>query len=522
MPSERDPLLAPPTANEGGKNIKKRSLDDTIERCIGKFGWAQLLQATLASLAWIFDAQQTFVTIFTDVVPTWHCNGDLSSSTCTDVCQLPAEAWGWDTAAHTSVVSEWGLQCAGAVITGLPSTSYFVGCLVGGIALSTFADSSLGRKRMLAFSCCLMNVAAVLTAAASNVWVYSALRFLTGFGRATIGTCALVLSTEVVGRRWRGQVGIIGFICFTFGFLSLPAIAYFNAGSSWRYLYLWTGIPGIIYSVIVYFVAGESPRWLYVRGMKQDFVQTIKNIAPPETRNSITTSFFGSFILDNHDQDQEDQNMGMDLYAALRLLLNKGWALKRLLTVMLVGVGTGMVYYGIPLGVGEMPLNLYLSTTLNALSELPASLTTFLLIDKLKRRSSVLGLGLLSGACCVGCVVFVSEELRWVQIGLEIVAFFNACTAFNVLMIYTLELFPTCVRNSAVSIVRQAMVLGGAISPLLVALGRANRFYSYGVFGLTIGVCCLFVIWLPETMGGEICDTIDEEESKENNGISKV
>ncbi|XP_019196907.1 PREDICTED: organic cation/carnitine transporter 3-like isoform X2 [Ipomoea nil] len=496
---EKNPLLILPTTNDERKNRTKRSLDDTIEVWLGRFSWAQFLQATLANFAWVFDAQQTFVTVFTDLVPTWHCNSTSSSPLCSPaadnnvICELPEEAWAWDAPPQTSVVSEWGLQCAGAVITGLPATSYFVGCLVGGLALSTLADASIGRKKMLAFSCFLMNVAAVVTAAATNVWVYSSLRFLTGFARATIGTCALVLSTEIVGRRWRGQVGIIGFVCFTLGFLSLPAMAYFNAGSSWRYLYLFTGIPGIIYSVIVYLVARESPRWLYLRGLTQDFV-----------------------FSDNQDQGLIDLDEQMDLYSALKLLINKGWALRRLLTVMWVALGIGLVYYGIPLGVGEMPFNLYLSTTLNAVSELPASLVTLLLIDKLRRRSTVVGLGVLSGVCNLGCVVFVGEELKAVQIGLEIVAFFTACTAFNILLIYTLELFPTCVRNSAVAMARQAMVVGGAISPLLVALGRGNRFYSYGVFGLASVLCCLFLVSLPETLGGDLCDTIDEEESKEN------
>nr|GMC47301.1 organic cation/carnitine transporter 3-like [Ipomoea batatas] len=503
---EKNPLLVLPTTNDETKNRTKRSLDDTIEVWLGRFSWAQFLQATLANLAWVFDAHQTFITVFTDLVPTWHCN-NTSSSLCNNICELPKEAWAWDAPPQTSVVSEWGLQCAGAVITGLPATSYFLGCLVGGLALSTFADASIGRKKMLAFSCLVMNVAAVLTAAAPNVWVYSSLRFLTGFARATIGTCALVLSTEIVGRRWRGQVGIIGFVCFTFGFLSLPGMAYFNSGSSWRYLYLWTGIPGIIYSVLVYLVAPESPRWLYVRGKIQDFVETIKTLAPPETRNTI--------FLDNQDQVLELDEQ-MDLYSALKVLISKGWALRRLLTVTWVALGIGLVYYGIPLGVGEMPLNLYLSTTLNAVSELPASLVTLLLIDKLKRRGWVAGLGVVSGVCNLGCVVFVGEELKAVQIGLEIVAFFTACTAFNILLIYTLELFPTCVRNSAVAMARQAMVVGGAISPLLVALGRENRFYSYGVFGLASVVCCLFLVSLPETLGRDLCDTIDEEESKEN------
>lgn len=251
-------------------NRKKSSktLDETIERCIGGFGWAQLLQAILVSLSWVFDAQQTFISVFTDM----------------------------------SAVNEWSLS---SFLNGLPASSFFVGCLIGGLVLSTLADTRLGRKNMLVLSCLVMSVAGTITSISTNIWMYSFLRFLSGFGRATIGTCALVLSTELVGNQWRGQVGIIGFVCFTIGFLSLPIIAFVNKESSWRVLYLWTCLPTILYSILVYFFVCESPRWLYVRGNKEGFVSTLKSIT---TRSSLTLSFFGSFI------DLEDQEHNVSYY----------------------------------------------------------------------------------------------------------------------------------------------------------------------------------------------------------------
>ncbi|KAF9599523.1 hypothetical protein IFM89_038743 [Coptis chinensis] len=190
----------------------------------------------------------------------------------------------------------------------------------------------------------------------------------------------------------------------------------------------------------------------------------------------------------------------------------RGGLFGRLSSVMIVGFGTGMVYYGMPLGLGNLNFNLYLSVTLNALSELPASLITFFLIGKMNRRSAILVFTVVSGVCSIMCVLVVPKEL---QIGVELVSFFSACTAFNVLLIYTLELFPTCIRNSALSMVRQAVVFGGVFAPMLAAAGRVNSFLSYGVFGLVIGCCGFFVISLPETRGGCFCDTMDEQEYKE-------
>ncbi|GFP81663.1 organic cation/carnitine transporter 3 [Phtheirospermum japonicum] len=484
------------------------SLDDAIEHCIGNIGWAQIFQATLISFAWFFDAQQTFISVFTDAEPNWSCthNNSTSCSAASNLCELPGDAWSWDSPATTSIISEWSLQCAGSVITGLPASAFLFGCLVGGFALATLADSSMGRKNLLVFCSMVMSITGVLTAFSNNLWIYTGLRFVSGFGRGTIGTCALVLSTELVGRRWREYIGIVGFSFSTLGFLSLPAIAFSLKDSSWRLVYIWTCVPSLLYSVSVFFLVRESPRWLFIKGRKEEFAETLRSIAGPTDRAGLTQSFFGRCT-----ELEENCSQETDIFSAVRILVEKGWGLRRLAVVMVVGIGVGMVYYGMPLGLGTLSFDLYLSVTLNALSELPSSLVTFLLIGRLNRRGFITGLTLVSGICSVSCVL-----VKWkvMQIGLELVSFFSACAAFGVLMIYSLELFPTCVRNSAVSMVRGALVFGGALSPVLIAAGRKNGLLSYGVFGVTILVCGLFVVFLPETKGKVLCDTMEEEERK--------
>ncbi|KAK8545821.1 hypothetical protein V6N13_067084 [Hibiscus sabdariffa] len=480
-----------------------RSLNETIERCIQDSGWFQIFQAILVSLAWFFDSQQIFISVFTDAEPSWHCTDDSVCNNFSNVCQIPKNSWSWDWPPHASIISEWSLECSTSFITGFPASSFFIGCLVGGLGLATLADSTLGRKNMLLFSCLMMSLSSIVTVFSPNIWIYSALRFLNGFGRATVGTCALVLSTELVGKRWRGQAGVIGFFCFTLGFLSLPVMAYVNRGSSWRILYLWISVPTIVYCILVHFFVHESPRWLFVKGRKEEAVTTLKSMAQCD----LTMSFSNVLI----EQESGNEN----IYSSIWILMNKRWAARRLSALMVTAFGIGMVYYGMPLALGNLSVNLYIGVTLNALFELPASLITFFLIGKINRKDSLLGFTILSGICSVLCVV-MGRIWPSLQIAMELISFFNTCGAFNMSMIYTLELFPTSVRNSALSMVRQALVLGGAFSPMLVAAGRKNNLISFGVFGIAIGFCGLPLIGLPETSGGTICDTMDEEEHKQN------
>ncbi|TXG71389.1 hypothetical protein EZV62_006324 [Acer yangbiense] len=109
---------------------------------------------------------ETIERVFTDVEPTWHCIqlGDEScNSASSDICQLSNNSWSWDFPVHTSIISEWGLECASSLVKGLPALSFFMGCLAGGFILATLADSSLGRKNTLFLSCLIVSLSSLLT-----------------------------------------------------------------------------------------------------------------------------------------------------------------------------------------------------------------------------------------------------------------------------------------------------------------------------------------------------------------------
>ncbi|OMO77882.1 General substrate transporter [Corchorus olitorius] len=490
------------------------SFDEMIEQNLAGFGRLQWIQAILVSLALFFDAQQTFISIFTDAVPTWHCKNildhdhDTSCSSSSDICNLSNTSWSWDGSFDSTIVSEWGLECATSIIIGLPSSSFFMGCLLGGFAFSTLGDSWLGRKNLLFFSCLAMSIFALSSLLSTNIWAYSFLRFACGVFRSSIMTTALVLLMEMVGKRWRGQVGLIPFLFFTLGLLSLPAIAYANKGSSWRVIYVWTSIPAIAYCILGYFFISESPRWLFLQGREIEAMAVLKKFGPVNIADDINYSF----LSDNITLQKEVNKL--DPYASIKELFQKRWALRRLLVAMAVGFGVGMVYYGMLLGVGNLGFDTYLSLTLNGLLDFPANFLTFFLIERCKRTSSILTFAIASGVCSIICGL-VSEH-KGIQFGLELLAFFSSCTAFNLVLIYVTELFPTSVRNSATSMVRQALISGAVFSPLLISAGRNNEFLCYGVFGLVILCCGLFVTCLPETRGMGMFDTLDEQECQDN------
>jgi OCT family organic cation transporter-like MFS transporter 4/5 len=94
-----------------------------------------------------------------------------------------------------------------------------------------------------------------------------------------------------------------------------------------------------------------------------------------------------------------------------------------------------------------------------------------------------------------------------------------ASVAFDVLYVYCVELFPTNVRNFAVSQSRQALMLGASIAPLLVAAGRLSPSLSFLVFGILSIFSGVISWWLPETRNAPLYDTLKQQEEDEKNKV---
>ncbi|KAL4271561.1 hypothetical protein GQ457_13G006270 [Hibiscus cannabinus] len=145
--------------------------------------------------------------MFTDAQPSeWRCksleNASISSSWCMNntgsgskaqpshVCGLAAGNWEWVGGNTTSTVAEWNLICDHKFLAAIPTSLFFIGTILGCVFYGRLADVRLGRKKK-----------------------------------------------QVVGRKWRGQVGQLGFFFFTAGFLSLSLINHLTRGH-WSPIYI--------------------------------------------------------------------------------------------------------------------------------------------------------------------------------------------------------------------------------------------------------------------------------------------
>ncbi|KAI4352031.1 hypothetical protein L6164_006321 [Bauhinia variegata] len=513
------------------------TIDEVIEDYVGAFGLSQMLNVLLVSLAWIFDAHSTLVTIFSDAQPPgWRCktgscpsdhthsSSTHNSASISNVCGLVPGSWEWVNGRTSSTIAEWNLVCDRKFLAAIPASFFFLGSLIGSGVFGHLADSWLGRKRTVFVSCILTSITFLLTSFSPNVWVYALLRFANGFARSGIGISCIVLSTEAVGKKWRGQVSQYGFFLFTVGFLSLPVIAY-PTRTHWRNLYRFLSIPPLSYAVLLLPFVSESPRWFLVRGRSQEALAVLNRLARLNGKASIPNNVtLAKPSATSEIAAAAAEDKGESLWRTK-------WAAKRMAIVMLAGFGVGFVYYGVQLNVENLNISFYITVFINGLMEIPAVFIGSFFMGFSNRRLLFSVSAYIAGIACILCTLFSHKGGRdrgsmaskskapfngnWGQLLVEAIGFLGASLAFDILYGYSVELFPTNVRNFAVSMMRQAVMLGASMAPLLVVVGRLSPSLSYFVFGGLSLFSGVLTLWLPDTRNAPLYETLKQQQEQE-------
>ena len=163
----------------------------------------------------------------------------------------------------------------------------------------------------------------------------------------------------------------------------------------------------------------ESRRWLFMQGRVKDALAVLKRIRSTDHIN--TTSLMEPGTKPNNQKP----------FSSVTILLKKKWAIQRLLVVMILSFGMGLVYSGTFLGVGILGLNIYQITTFNCLLFLASSVLSYLFwIPRCNRRTSLLGFCMICGFSSI-ISTLVSHYQQALQVILELV--------FNILFMYVVE-----------------------------------------------------------------------------------
>ncbi|XP_073126503.1 organic cation/carnitine transporter 4-like [Henckelia pumila] len=508
----RSPLLQPGSA-ASTKQVERLSIDDMLRKYCGEFGRWQLRHFVLTSMAWALEAFHTMVVIFADREPAWRCSAGACSTGVQSVCQLEPGSWEWEGGSGSSTVAEFGLICGQKYKIGLVQALFFAGCMIGAGVFGHLSDSRLGRKGSLLVVCILNAIFGCITALTPNYWTYALLRILTGFSTGGVGLCAFVLATEPVGPTKRGFAGMSTFYFFAGGIAILSGIAYIFR--SWRALYVASSIPSVLFLIIVLPFVSESPRWCLIRGKTERAMETMCEIA--KTNGKDLPAGVVLALDQETNESKTEQESKEAVTGSLLDVLRSPLTRIRLFLAVAINFLCSIVYYGLSLNVVNLGTNLYLNVFLNAAAEMPAFLLTAVLLDRFGRKPLSIGTQWFSGAfCVVGALLNGYGIWKTVRMVCGILGIFGMAGTYNLLFIYTVELFPTVVRNAALGCATQAAQMGAILAPFIVVFGGGIPFLVFGVCGIVGGILAFY---LPETLHKPLYDTMAGMEEGERFGL---
>ncbi|KAG7153823.1 Organic cation transporter protein-like 14 [Homarus americanus] len=390
-------------------------------------------------------------------------------------------------------VQQWDLVCERRVLYSTTQAVMQGGKIVAYPIFGYLIDA-LGR-RPIVLVCVVINIlAGFLVAASPTVEVYILLKLIVSATDAGTYLGIFVFVMETCATKYRAAVGCLVGIPWAIGYMITPGIAYLVR--PWRLL-------------------PKSPRWLITEGRFEEALKIMTKIAKvnrkPLPSDPVVLAAMENIVKQGSREEEEDQtdreatimSRFLAVIKQVVILLTIRQLRLRTLVVFFCWFAASMVYYGIALNATNLSTDPYLYIFLGGLLEVPSYLILWPALVYIGRKKSLVALYLIGAVC-----IFAVMAIMLVYPGGEQVAkvFFSQSgkvaisAAFQVVWMYTAELFPTKYRSLAVGEASFCARLGSISSPYINdILGGYTVWAPAALFGTVSLISAVLSLFLPET-----------------------
>lgn len=309
---------------------------------------------------------------------------------------------------------------------------------------------------------------------------------------------------EMVGPDKRVFCTIVSNIAYSCGLVLLAGIVYIVR--DWRYLTLAVSLP-LLLLFSCFFVLPESPRWLMAVNQPRRAAQILKTIARV---NGLTVVPNFVELVEQRHQRAQGPSQTTASPGILDLFKTKNMCRKTLIITLIwfanTSVYVGLSYYAPALG-GDEIWNFFLAGVV----ELPTYILLWPGLSYCGRRS-ILCISMLSGGiACVTTSVY-SEDTN-IMLILYCIGKMGISSAFVVLPLLASEIYPTVVRGLGMSFSSVIAMIGPIVIPVINHMGQQMLVLPLIIMGSLLIVGGLASLFLPETRGKNLPQTIEESES---------
>ncbi|KAM7537378.1 hypothetical protein Aperf_G00000068915 [Anoplocephala perfoliata] len=449
---------------------------------------------------------------------------DVSTESCTNgYVYEPLE-----TQYPSTIVAEWDLVCENSWKAPFSTTIYMAGMLVGFLA-GGFLSGRLGRKKAIYLATILECASGISVTFAPSYETYVFFRFMLAASCTIKVASTSVIIVEITTASYRSIFSAVSSFAFQCLYRSLHALLAMCI-QKWRYFHLAIMTPGFL-GLFTFLWIPESPRWLVSQNKDKE---ALKVLYKAYKINSIIKGghrmteeeFLQKAGYPNGFEEPSKLKKEFSFRGCLKGI-GKGFTApyqtadfaKRSAICTVLFAGQTCAFFGLLFYTQVIRGSVYYVSMINAVTSIPGTLLSTLLYWKLKSRKKpiiilygISSLILLIGGLYATIVKPDSEILLIICCNLALV---SVGASFNMLFIYTPELFPSSIRSqgfgNATGFGRIGSMLCSFVNELDLQLGHGVPVIIYaGVLLLeSLLTCCL-----PDTDGENLADVVVEKEDK--------
>ncbi|XP_013381562.1 organic cation transporter protein isoform X2 [Lingula anatina] len=442
-------------------------------------------------------------TVFPNISHQINVNQDITEP---DECSK----WVFDTADVTySYPMQFTLLCDDSSKLTKSYIFNVMGHLVGGLLFGVVSDG-VGRKMALLLGLSVSGFAGIAWAFSPTYEWSVGMRFMLGFGMSNLYNLAITFALEMVGPSKRMLVGTGLAVVYAGGGAVTIGIAYFLR--DWRHLLTVVVAPFLLTAFVMLWFLHESPRWLLTKGRHSEAETILRRTA------RINKTALPRGLVEKVEIKEPPISSARALLHAPRLVV-------KMLLLYINWFVLDMTYYGINLHAGNMSGNLYLNFFLLSIVELPAYALCFT-IDRFGRKKIYMICMVVGGLACLSSLLvqlYANNDLEstnYIKITLSTVGKFGVAAGYNIIYIWSIEIFPTVVRNFSLGLAIVSANLGSMLSPVIVreiqVEGIGEDTLPLVIFGAAAIFASVSTIPLPETANTDLPETVAVANSFKN------
>ncbi|XP_015202244.2 solute carrier family 22 member 15 isoform X1 [Lepisosteus oculatus] len=461
---------------------------------VGEFGKYQKRLAALLILLQVYMACQSMLIVLVGATPDYRIEKGKDPTTQQDLVKHVIFTEDLD-----SIVTEWFLIRHHAYKVSLAGSLFFAGVLVGNVLFGPLSDK-VGRKPVFLAGLLFEVLFGYATAFAPTYEVFAVSRLLVGIMNGGMALVSFVLTQEYVGKSYWAMTGTLTNMMFAVGIALFAALGYYV--QSWRALATTANSPGVLFFLLC-LTLPESPRWLYSQGLTQKAEDVMQHMAMRNGKEKVVVKLK---LCAGSAKAGRPSSGVLELVRHPTLRWRTG-------ILMYVWYACSLVYYGLTLNAGEQKGNRYANVAMYGLVELPAYPLCMYFINKqwAGRRKTTAAFLMFAGFSCMVTMFLPNHLDLWLNTtSLALLGKLMVSAAFNIVYIYTSELYPTVIRNAGLGVCSMSCRFGGILAPFVPSMKGLHQSMPFMVFGLSgVSAGCLNLL-LPETLNKPIAETLEE------------